>query len=60
MSAENVKQLSMKRKNDIQQTAKRTEKQYVILRLRLAMATSHYDVIPSLAEELKTINTIKL
>jgi len=50
----------MKRKNDIQQTAKRTEKQYVILRLRLAMATSHYDVIPSLAEELKTINTIKL
>jgi hypothetical protein len=51
--------MAMKRKNDIHQTAKQTEKQYIILRLRLAMATSRYDVIPSLAEELKTINTIK-
>ena len=46
----------MKRKNDIQQTAKQTEKQYIILRLRLAMATSRYDVIPSLSDELKVIN----
>jgi len=47
----------MIRKNDIQQTAKKTEKQYIILRLRLAMATGHYDVIPSLSEELKEINS---
>lgn len=45
----------MKRKDDIQQTANQTEKQYIILRLRLAMATSRYDDIPSLSEELNNI-----
>ena len=45
----------MKRPNDIEQTAKQTEKQHLILRLRLAMALHRYDIVQSLSEELKLL-----
>ena len=37
----------------MQQQNAQTEKQYIILRLRLAMATHSYDVVESLGKEYK-------
>lgn len=46
----------MKRNNNIQQQEELTKKQNVILKLRLAMATHHYDLVESLSKEITTIN----
>ena len=45
----------MKKKNDIQQKKALIEKQSIILKLRLAMATHRYDVVVSLGEDYKTL-----
>ena len=46
----------MKRNNNIQQQEELTKKQNIILKLRLAMATCHYDLVESLGKEITTIN----
>lgn len=46
----------MKQNVTIEQVKLQTEKQHLILRLRLAMSTNRYDMIEGLGRELRTIN----
>ncbi len=45
----------MRNNNNIQQNKALTEKQIIILKLRLAMATRRYDVVESLGKEYKSL-----
>lgn len=46
----------MKQKVTIEQVKLQTEKQYLILKLRLAMETNRYDIVEELGKELRAIN----
>jgi hypothetical protein len=48
----------MKRKETKEQVKLQTEKQHLILRLRLAMETNHYEIVEALALELHKINNL--
>ena len=46
----------MKQNMTIEQVKLQTEKQHLILRLRLAISTNRYDMIEDLGRELRSIN----
>jgi len=46
----------MKKKETIEQLKLQTEKQHLILRLRLAMETNRYDIVEEVALKLRNIN----
>ena len=46
----------MKNKETISQVKLQAQKQHLILKLRLAMETNHYELVEALAHELRNIN----